>query len=213
MFRNKNYLVLSFIIVLSSCSYINDSNSNKAKKKTSNNGFYRALKITKENFSAKYLDHFPKKVYSDYTIKSVYPNKNYRKIFYGTTIVSRINPTEFASRIDEIQFNNYEKFKYHDSCTFILSEQLPKKCNSIPNCRCELFIIPDIDAQLQEYNNFDYEISDFDLYLIESDTIRIFEDSFFLNNRNIPECWLHGFSKGIGYSDKWQLEIVWILFW
>lgn len=166
------------------------------------------------------VNHFPETNNGLLGYYSLLPNSNSQILHKG----KYINATFELDKIQKfLEQDKIPQFFPNDTCQFVISRISDLIITN--NCGCQTLPIPDFLIEIDKFKllgeNVDIEeieLSELKLpkdfeYFVEAKKGVFIEEKFLFEGLNLPDCWVHGYSRGFAISEKRNIAIIWLEIW
>jgi len=193
------YFQLIFLFIILSCS-----NSKKENEKQFLEKYAKGL----SEFSPELTDHFPNTLNSFRQFNIAYPAGAYGIGMANLIFSHHVDTTELNTVIRKLNLNKIKAYKPTDSLFIIIGDSLDytKKINGIP--------IPSFESYERDFGlNNKYLTENHKIYVLESKSGEFMNKEYLTSNKNLPEKWKNGFSRGIATNENENEIIYWLCVW
>ena len=193
--RKHFYFVL--LILITSCS-----NSNRERE------FLEKYAKGLSEFRTDLTDHFPNTIKSGKQLIIGYPAGVYANGMANIIFSDQVDSIQFRKTVRKLKLNNIASYKPTDSIFIIIGDTLDytKKVSGIP--------IPSFEFYERDFGlNNKYLTENHKIYVLEVKSGEFMNKEYLTSNKDLPEKWKNGFSRGIATNLQENEVIYWLCVW
>lgn len=165
-------------------------------------------KMALESFDHKLTDHFPDNIDGIRNLHSIFPKGLYVHGFATIQLSLTESSEEIKKKLNSLKKNGALKYSITSDYVFIINDSIEsnhcKNCMPIPDFE---YLAKSLNIPLSEFNE------SFQVYVFEAKSGIFLDDEYLINHKNFPKSWLHGFSRGVLISEKYQIVTYWLDVW
>ena len=162
----------------------------------------------KKEFNFDLTDHFPNTLKSFRHLSIGYPAGAYGNGMANIIYSQGLDSTEFNDLKSKLNLNRIKAYKPTDSLFIIIGDTLnyEQKTFGIP--------IPSFESYERDFGlNSKYLTVNHKIYVLEYKPGKFMEGKYLTSNKNLPEKWKNGFSRGLATNEKQNEVIYWLCVW